>query len=71
MAPAPTNPGSGDLVRTPIGIGRSLHLPVVAEGVESLAQQNFLRQNGCDEIQGKLFHEPMSEADLRLLLDAD
>jgi diguanylate cyclase (GGDEF)-like protein/PAS domain S-box-containing protein len=62
---------NGDLVRTLIGIGRSLHLPVVAEGVESLSQQNFLRQNGCDEIQGNLFHEPMSEADLRLLLDAD
>ncbi|PHV04728.1 hypothetical protein CSQ96_24110 [Janthinobacterium sp. BJB412] len=62
---------SGDLVRTLIGIGRSLHLPVVAEGVESLSQRNFLRQNGCDEIQGNLFHEPMSEADLRQLLDAD
>jgi EAL domain-containing protein (putative c-di-GMP-specific phosphodiesterase class I) len=62
---------SGDLVRTLIGSGRALHLPLVAEGVESLSQQNFLRQNGCDEIQDKLFHEPMSEADLRPPLDAD
>ncbi|MBJ7310976.1 EAL domain-containing protein [Rugamonas sp. CCM 8940] len=60
---------TGDLARTLIGIGRSLHLPVVAEGVESLSQQNFLRQNGCDEMQGNFFREPMTEAELRLMLE--
>ena len=46
-----------------IGIGRSLGLKVIAEGVESEGQLEFLRANGCDEAQGYLIARPAGPAD--------
>lgn len=43
-----------------IGLGQTLRLRVLAEGVESEVQMNFLRELGCDEVQGYLVGEPMS-----------
>jgi EAL domain-containing protein (putative c-di-GMP-specific phosphodiesterase class I) len=48
------------LVRTIIDMGHSLGMLVVAEGVESEAQLRFLRQNHCDQAQGRLFGEPVT-----------
>jgi EAL domain-containing protein (putative c-di-GMP-specific phosphodiesterase class I) len=48
------------LVRTIIDMGHSLGMLVVAEGVESEAQLRFLRENHCDQAQGRLFGEPVS-----------
>lgn len=48
------------IVQTTIVLARQLGLKVVAEGVETSAQQAFLRALGCDEIQGYLFARPMS-----------
>jgi diguanylate cyclase (GGDEF)-like protein/PAS domain S-box-containing protein len=42
-----------------IALGRSLGLRVVAEGVETLAQRQFLGSEGCDEIQGYLLSRPV------------
>jgi diguanylate cyclase (GGDEF)-like protein len=42
-----------------IGMGHSLRLKVVAEGVETQSQLEFLRVEGCDEAQGYLFGRPM------------
>jgi EAL domain-containing protein (putative c-di-GMP-specific phosphodiesterase class I) len=51
-----------------INLGHSLGLKVVAEGVETPAQLQFLRAQGCDEMQGFLPGPPMSaEAAGRLL----
>ena len=40
------------IVRAVLGIGRGLDIPVVAEGVETLAQLDFLRSEACAEVQG-------------------
>jgi diguanylate cyclase (GGDEF)-like protein/PAS domain S-box-containing protein len=47
-----------------LGLGRSLGLEVVAEGVESEAQRAFLEQHGCTGLQGYLLSPPLSAADV-------
>ncbi|MNW21885.1 putative cyclic-di-GMP phosphodiesterase AdrB [compost metagenome] len=51
-----------------IALGHQLHLHVVAEGVESMAQLEFLRGEGCDAVQGFLFSQPLGFSALRDLL---
>ena len=46
-----------------INLAHSLKMNVVAEGVETESQLNFLRQHGCDEMQGYYFARPMPVAD--------
>ena len=43
-----------------ISMAQSLHLNVIAEGVENEAQMSFLRAHGCDEIQGYYFSKPLT-----------
>lgn len=62
------NAGNATLVRTIIEMGRSLGMVVVAEGVESQSQLEFLRQNGCHQAQGRLFGEPCASEELLALL---
>ncbi len=49
------------IVRAIISMARSLNLKVIAEGVESEAQLEFLRSLGCDEIQGHLVSQPLND----------
>ena len=58
------------LVRTIIEMGRNLEMQVVAEGVETIDQLEFLRALGCHYAQGRLFGEPMSAEALLALLAA-
>ncbi|SDD37695.1 diguanylate cyclase (GGDEF) domain-containing protein [Cupriavidus sp. YR651] len=51
-----------------IALGHQLHLQVVAEGVESMAQFEFLRGEGCDAVQGFLFCQPVGLDALRQIL---
>ena len=46
------------IVRAIIPLGHSLSVPILAEGVETQAQRAFLRQEGCDEVQGYLTGRP-------------
>jgi predicted signal transduction protein with EAL and GGDEF domain len=55
-------PGDGVLAQAIISLGHSLHLDVVAEGVETDAQLRFLRRHRCDEVQGFLYGEPVEPA---------
>jgi EAL domain-containing protein (putative c-di-GMP-specific phosphodiesterase class I) len=58
------------LAKTICDLGQRLKLPVVAEGVETASELEFLRQSGCDEIQGYYFARPMPLQDLLLWLRA-
>ncbi|MEJ7929360.1 EAL domain-containing protein [Ramlibacter sp. AN1015] len=57
------------IARTIIGLAQSLHLGVVAEGVENEAQRDFLAQHGCDGFQGYLYCKPVSLEQLESFID--
>ena len=52
------NPQAMAIIRSVIGLGRGLGMPVVAEGVETSAQLEALRAEGCDQVQGYLISRP-------------
>ncbi len=54
---------SAAIVRAIIQLGHTLQLRVIAEGVETDAQLAFLRNNGCDEVQGYLYSRPVPAAE--------
>ncbi len=56
------------VVKSIIGMGKTLGLKVVAEGVETRAHANLLRRLGCDYLQGYAFAKPMSARDLETWL---
>jgi diguanylate cyclase (GGDEF)-like protein len=53
-----TNNNSAAIVRAVITLGRSLQVPVLAEGVETEAQRLFLKSEGCNQIQGYFLGRP-------------
>ncbi len=57
-----TDPNDRALVNAIIAMARSLNLNIVAEGVETVEQMEFLRQQGCDIIQGYHYSRPLSAA---------
>lgn len=59
---------AASLVEAIIAMGRSLNLQLVAEGVDSIEQFQFLRGNGVDIIQGYLFSKPLPANELEQLM---
>ncbi|MGX9568007.1 bifunctional diguanylate cyclase/phosphodiesterase [Pseudomonas sp. CFBP 5748] len=53
-----------------IAMGRTLSLTVVAQGVETKEQADFLRDNACDEFQGFYFNRPVPADQFKALLQA-
>lgn len=61
---ADAKPGKA-ITRAIVALAHELHLQTIAEGVESLEQLEFLRQIGCDYVQGFLFSKPMPPEEFR------
>lgn len=59
-----TNEKDRAIIKTIISLAKNLGLSVLAEGVETLEQLEFLRKNQCDFVQGYYFYKPMSAKDV-------
>ncbi len=60
----PSDAGSMAIVSTVVSLGQRLGLTVIAEGVETQDQADYLREAGCEEMQGYLLGRPMPAEDL-------
>jgi diguanylate cyclase (GGDEF)-like protein len=66
-----TDPNDAIIVKAIIALARGLEVTSIAEGVETEAQLAFLREHGCDQIQGFLVSRPVPAAQMVTLLRAD
>ncbi|MCI1966825.1 MAG: EAL domain-containing protein [Oscillospiraceae bacterium] len=57
-----------EVISAVVGLARQLHLQVVAEGVETKEQLEFLKQVGCTAVQGYYFSKPIPESQYAALL---
>ncbi len=64
------DPDDEIIVKTIINMAHSMNLKVVAEGVETPAQLDFVKRNGCDTVQGYLLGRPAPGAEIQNLLAA-
>ena len=67
---ATINPDDGAIVRAIISMAHTLNMKVTAEGVETEAQFDFLRAEGCDVIQGFYISEPVTAQEFEAILRA-
>ena len=65
-----TNADNATIVSAAIGMGKNLNQRVIAEGVETMEQFEFLEARECEEGQGFLFSDPLNAADFAQLLTA-
>ena len=63
IADACSNEESAAMTRAVISIAHSLNMRSIAEGVETPEQLAFIRQAGCNEVQGYFYSQPLSTAD--------
>ncbi|MCD8494134.1 MAG: EAL domain-containing protein [Alphaproteobacteria bacterium] len=58
------NPDDASIAKTIVGLGHSLNLKVIAEGVETKEHEEFLLKHDCDEVQGFRYSKPVPNDDL-------
>lgn len=63
-----TDADSASITRTIISMARSLNLTVIAEGVETQEQLDFIRNEGCDQIQGYFVSPPVTSGEFEKML---
>ena len=64
----PQDKGNMEIVRAVMAMAHNLNLKVTAEGVETEAQLDFLREYHCDHLQGYYFSRPVKHADFSALI---
>ncbi|SDH39310.1 PAS domain S-box-containing protein/diguanylate cyclase (GGDEF) domain-containing protein [Paraburkholderia phenazinium] len=64
----PDSESDAQIASAVIALGHSLGLEVVAEGAETQAHIDFLRNEGCDEVQGYFFSRPIPASDMTAFL---
>ena len=62
-----TDKNDADLIKSIIALGHCMNLKVLAEGVEDIEQLNYLKEHGCDEIQGYYYSKPIPADELEVL----
>jgi len=60
---------SGAIVKSVISLGQSLNMITTAEGVETPEQAEFLRNEGCDQLQGYYFSKPITASEFTVFMD--
>lgn len=60
---------SGAIVKSVISLGQSLNMITTAEGVETPEQAAFLRQEGCDQLQGYYFSKPVTASEFSKFIE--
>jgi diguanylate cyclase (GGDEF)-like protein len=68
IADVQTNPQTAEIARAIIGLSRGLNLEVVAEGAEVSEQIDFLREHGCELVQGFFYSKPVPADEFAALL---
>ena len=66
-----TNKQSAAIVRSTLILAASLDIPVLAEGVENEDHIDFLRREGCLQVQGFLFGKPVPRAGIDMIVSAE
>jgi len=64
----PGDDSAGAIINTIISMAEHLNLDIIAEGIESIEQLQYLQANGCDKFQGFYFHRSMPEPEFTPLL---
>jgi len=59
---------NGKIAKAILNLAKQMDLKVIAEGVETIEQFEFMKENGCDEVQGYYFHKPLSVDDFEKLI---